>query len=77
MLEARSDNDFIFTNSKDVFICTSNFTKKVFAPALAKADLGNTYFKDLRTTVVSLMIQMGKPITLITKIAGHLDPSVT
>ena len=38
---------------------------------------GKASLKDLRTTAVSLMIQMGEPITVIAKIAGHSDPSVT
>jgi hypothetical protein len=47
------------------------------APALAQANLGKASLKDLRTTAVSLMIQMGEPITVVAKIAGHSDPSVT
>ena len=41
------------------------------APALAQANLGKASLKDLRTTAVSLMIQMGEPITVVAKIAGH------
>jgi len=71
------DEDFIFTNSIEGFISISNFTKRVFVPALEKANLGKATLKDLRTTAVSLMIQMGEPITVVSKIAGHSDPSVT
>ena len=77
VLDAKSDEDFIFTNSKNGVISISNFTKRIFAPALAQANLGKASLKDLRTTAVSLMIQMGEPITVVAKIAGHSDPSVT
>ncbi len=77
VLEAKSDEDFVFTNSKNGVISISNFTKRIFAPALAQANLGKASLKDLRTTAVSLMIQMGEPITVVAKIAGHSDPSVT
>jgi integrase len=77
VLDAKSDEDFIFTNSKNGAMSISNFTKRVFAPALDKANLGKATLKDLRTTAVSLMIQMGEPITVVAKIAGHSDPSVT
>ena len=77
VLEAKSDEDFVFTNSKNGVISISNFTKRIFAPALDQANLGKASLKDLRTTAVSLMIQMGEPITVVAKIAGHSDPSVT
>ena len=77
ILASKSDEDFIFTNSSNQFISISNFTKRVFIPSLEKAQLGKASLKDLRTTAVSLMIQMGEPITVIAKIAGHSDPSVT
>ena len=77
VLETKSDEDLIFTNSKNGVISISNFTKRVFAPALSQANLGKASLKDLRTTAVSLMIQMGEPITVVAKIAGHSDPSVT
>ncbi len=77
VLATKSDEDFIFTNSKNGAMSISNFTKRVFAPALDKANLGKATLKDLRTTAVSLMIQIHEPITVIAKIAGHKDPSVT
>jgi len=77
VLEAKSDEDLIFTNSNNGVLSISNFTKRVFAPALSQANLGKASLKDLRTTAVSLMIQMGEPITVVAKIAGHSDPSVT
>lgn len=77
MLDAKSDDNFVFTKSKNGVISTSNFTKRIFAPALAQANLGKASLKDLRTTAVSLMIKVGEPITIDAKIAGHSDPSVT
>jgi len=77
LLELKGDEDFIFTNSEQGFISISNFANRVFKPALAYANLGKASLKDLRTTAVSLMIQMGEPITVVAKIAGHSDPSVT
>jgi integrase len=77
ILDNLSDEDYVFTNSENGFISISNFTKRVFIPALNKTNLGKATLKDLRTTAVSLMIQMGEPITVISKIAGHTDPSVT
>jgi integrase len=77
VLEAKSDEDLIFTNSNNGVLSISNFTKRVFAPALEQANLGKASLKDLRTTAVSLMIQIHEPITVIAKIAGHSDPSVT
>ncbi len=77
VLEAKSDDNFVFTNSKNGVISTSNFTKRIFAPALAQANLGKASLKDLRTTAVLLMIQVGEPITIDAKIAVHSDLSVT
>jgi integrase len=77
LLSQLNDEDYLFVNSKGGPISISNFTKRVFQPALEKANLGKATIKDLRTTAVSLMIQMGEPITVISKIAGHSNPNTT
>jgi len=77
VLDSKSDEDFIFTNSTNGPISLSNFRKRVLNPALIQAGLGKLTLKDLRTTAVSLMIQMREPITVVSKIAGHGNPATT
>jgi hypothetical protein len=43
MLDTKSDEDLIFTHSKNGVISISNFTKRIFAPAFAQANLGKEY----------------------------------
>ena len=76
-LIGKNQDDLVFTGSNGGPIDISNFRKRIYEPAFLKAGVVKANFKDLRTTAVSLMISINKPITVVAKIAGHKDPSIT
>ena len=76
-LVGKSQDDLVFTSSNGAPIDISNFRKRIYEPAFAKAGVLKANLKDLRTTAVSFMISLNSPITVVAKIAGHADPSIT
>jgi hypothetical protein len=76
-LIGKNQDDLVFTGTNGGPIDISNFRKRIYEPAFLKAGVVKANFKDLRTTAVSLMISINKPITVVAKIAGHKDPSIT
>jgi integrase len=51
--------------------------KRVFAPALAKANVHQFTFHELRDTAISQAIASGADVLAISRIAGHANPSIT
>ncbi len=53
------------------------FYKKIFIPAVQKADLFGVVWHTLRHTFCSRLVQAGIPLTTVQKLAGHKDYSTT
>jgi integrase len=51
--------------------------KRVFGPALAKANVPQITFHELRDTAISQAIASGADVLAISRIAGHANPSIT
>lgn len=67
----------IFKSQKGGYLRHSNFMKRVFAPALAKANVRHITFHELRDTAISQAIASGADVLAISRIAGHANPSIT
>lgn len=51
--------------------------KRVFSPALVKANVRHITFHELRDTAISQAIASGADVLAISRIAGHANPSIT
>ena len=51
--------------------------KRVFGPALTKANVHQITFHELRDTAISQAIASGADVLAISRIAGHANPSIT
>lgn len=55
----------------------SNFAKRVFRPALARAGIENLRWHDLRRTFASRLIALGAPMRSVQALLGHASYSTT
>jgi len=67
----------IFKSRKGGYLQHSNFMKRVFSPALVKANVCQITFHELRDTAISQAIASGAVVLAINRIAGHANPSIT
>ena len=74
---ATPEGEPIFKSQKGGYLRHSNFMKRVFAPALAKAEVRQITFHELRDTAISQAIASGADVLAISRIAGHANPSIT
>ena len=77
LILSTKSGDLVFTAAEGGPIRHSNFMRRDFAPALAKAEIQDFTFHELRHTAVSHLITSGANILTISKIAGHANPSIT
>ncbi len=70
------ENNLIFATGNGTPINSRNIERDYYQ-ILASTDLPRIRFHDLRHTAASLMINHGIPITVVSKILGHSEPSVT
>ena len=69
--------NLVFTNSYGKFVSSTNFTKRCWKPILAKAELENVRFHDLRHSHASQLLAAGVPPQVVSERLGHGDLSVT
>ncbi|BAS07340.1 tyrosine recombinase XerC-like [Arthrobacter sp. Hiyo4] len=55
----------------------NNWRKRVWAPALERADIGHARPHDLRHTYASWLVQNGVPIEEVARLLGHASSAVT
>lgn len=67
----------IFCNSVGTYLDPNNMVKRYFKPCLAKANIKDIRFHDLRHTYASLMIAKKMPIKFIQQQMGHSSIQVT
>jgi integrase len=74
--EKWQENNLIFTSSIGTFMDQSRVSKE-FKRLLAKANLPDLRFHDLRHTSLSLLLENGTPVNTVQQRAGHSKASVT
>lgn len=67
----------VFHSAKGGYLRSSNFARRVFVPALDRAQLQKITFHDLRHTAISHQIEGGADIVSVSKVAGHSSPATT
>jgi integrase len=67
----------VFRTTRGENLRKSNFSKRIFKPALKQAGLSDITFHELRHTAISLQISGGADVVSVSKIAGHSSPSTT
>lgn len=77
MLIGKSEEQLVFTNSVGKPISLSNFTKRIFQPAIKLAGIPRITPHDLRHTAASNAISAGANVLAVANMLGHSDPSLT
>ena len=67
----------LFTTPGGAQVRESNFTRRVWAPAVKVAGLGELDFYDLRHTAASWAIRAGASVLAVSRMLGHATPAVT
>ena len=67
----------IFKAKEGGYLRHSNFSRRIFRPALATLDIADFTFHSLRHTAISHAIASNVSILDISKIAGHSKPAIT
>jgi integrase len=67
----------VFHSVEGGYLRSSNFARRVFIPALERAELPKITFHDLRHTAISHQIEGGADIVSVSKVAGHSNPATT
>jgi integrase len=71
------DHDFLFTRADGEPLRGTHLLERHFLPLLARLELPRVRWHDLRHTAVSLAIEAGVPITVISQMIGHSATSMT
>jgi len=67
----------VFRSSRGENLRKSNFSRRVFQPAVKLAGLSNITFHELRHTAITQLIHRGADVVSVSKIAGHSSPATT
>jgi integrase len=67
----------VFHSKKGTYLRSSNFTRRVFAPALQKAGIDKFKIHNLRHTAVTNLLLEGSDLLAVSKIVGHSKPTTT
>jgi integrase len=69
---------YLFQTSNATPIARENFHRFGWKPALRKAGLNERlHYHDLRHGAISLLLQQGIPVPVVSQFAGHANPSIT
>lgn len=80
MVEAilgKNEDELVFTNSIGRPISLSNFTRRVFNPAIHLSSVPRITPHGLRHTAASIAISSGATVLAVANMLGHSDPSIT
>jgi integrase len=77
LLIGKNPNDLLFANSTGNPISLSNFTKRIFQPAIESSGVPRITPHDLRHTAASNAIAFGANVLNVANMLGHSDPSIT
>lgn len=67
----------VLTGPKGGVIRDSNWSGRVWRPAIARAGIGHCRPHDLRHTYASWLLQAGVPLARVGKLLGHVSPVTT
>jgi integrase len=76
-LAGRAADALAFTSPEGAIMRNNNFRRRCFDAAAIRADVPGITPHGLRQTAASLAIQAGAPVTVVSKMLGHADPSIT
>ena len=69
---------YLFQTATGTPIANENFWRWGWKPALRKAGMDEgLHFHDLRHGAISLLLQQGIPVPVVSSFAGHADPAIT
>ncbi len=77
LVSDKGPDEFLFVGHYGEALDYGYFRRAFFAPAVAKLGLGDATIHWLRHTCASMMIKIGAPITMISKILGHSSVKMT
>lgn len=76
-MAGKGAEDFLFIGHCGEALDYGYFRRAYFAPAVEKLGLGDATIHWLRHTCASMMIKIGAPLTMISKILGHSSLKMT
>ena len=76
-MQGKTEADYLFSNNLGNPLSLSNFTKRVFKPAVTASGVPSITPHDLRHTAASNAIASGANILSVANMLGHSDPTIT
>jgi len=73
----KNPDDPLFHTEEGTLLRNTNFTRRIFAPALAKAEVKKIRIHDLRHTAASIAISAGASPKMVKEMLGHSDAQLT
>ena len=77
VLIATPEGVSVFRSTRGGNLRKSNFSRRVFQPAVKLAGLSNVTFHELRHTAISQQLSGGADVVSVSKVAGHSSPEIT
>jgi integrase len=73
----KNQDDPLFHTQEGTFLRNTNFTRRVFIPALKAAEVKKIRIHDLRHTAASIAISAGATPNMVKEMLGHSDVQLT
>jgi len=67
----------VFTSDEGNVVRNSNWSSRVWRPAVERAAIGHCRIHDLRHTYASWLLQAGRPLAEVGQLLGHVSPATT
>jgi integrase len=76
-VEGRCRGGLVLTSERGTVLRHTNWSDRVWHPALDRSGIGHARLHDLRHTFASWLIQSGMPLAEVGRLMGHASPSTT